>query len=82
MSFEPNDIPVPLRDAYARRQCSMYVGAGLSQGAGLPSWQQLLEELIIYIDQNIPAFRDRLDAPQRLGRVGNHLMLPQVAVFL
>jgi len=66
MAFKPDDIPGSLREAYAHRRCSLYVGAGLSQGAGLPSWAGLLHELIDYTDSNLPAFRDRVPEYRKL----------------
>lgn len=66
MAFTAADIPGTLRDAYAHRRCSMYVGAGMSQGAGLPSWGGLLNELIDYADQNLPAFRDKIPEYRKL----------------
>ena len=40
------DIPERLIDRYLGRKCGFFVGAGLSQGAGYPGWQSLLEGLI------------------------------------
>ena len=60
MAFDPNELPDSLVEAYAHRRCSMFVGAGLSRGAGLPSWEGLISELIDYTDKNLPAYRDKL----------------------
>ncbi len=60
MAFDPKNLPANLVEAYQNRRCSLYVGAGLSQGAGLPSWEGLLSELIDYVDRNVPIMRDRL----------------------
>ena len=38
--------PLPgLIDALRERRCVLFVGAGLSAGAGLPNWQKLIQEL-------------------------------------
>jgi SIR2-like domain len=39
-------IPPNLIDAYKKGSFGVFVGAGISQGSGLPSWQSLLKELI------------------------------------
>lgn len=45
-------IPQTLVDAVRRNNCVLFVGAGLSQGAGLPSWTGLLSRLLSWYDQN------------------------------
>lgn len=47
MPFDPNDIPDSLRKAYLRGKAAVLVGAGASVGAGLPSWPQFLEEMVV-----------------------------------
>ena len=46
MSLTRDDIPTPLLEAYAEEKCGIFVGAGLSVGAGLPNWFDLLRQLI------------------------------------
>ena len=41
-----DQVPEKLLDRYSNRKCGFFVGAGLSQGAGYPSWRELLEGLI------------------------------------
>lgn len=40
------DIPKELSDKVARGNCVVFVGAGPSQGAGLPNWPQLLGQML------------------------------------
>jgi len=67
MAFDPKDIPDTLIEAYAKRRCGVYVGAGLSQGAGLPSWEGLLTELIDSVEKNVPALRDHVPEYRKLA---------------
>ena len=46
MPFTKERIPRPLLEAYADKKCGLFIGAGLSVGAGLPNWSQLLQKLI------------------------------------
>ena len=46
MPLKKEDVPVPLLEAYAEGKCGIFIGAGLSMGAGLPNWFQLLRLLI------------------------------------
>lgn len=40
------NIPQELIESFNKRRCAIFVGAGLSIAAGLPSWRMLIEELI------------------------------------
>ena len=40
------DVPVDLISAIKSKRCGVFVGAGLSVGAGYPNWEELLKELI------------------------------------
>jgi len=40
------EIPKDLVKQIAHHNCVVFVGAGLSQGAGLPGWKQLLEDMV------------------------------------
>lgn len=46
MPLRKKDVPAPLLEAYAEGKCGIFIGAGLSMGAGLPNWFQLLRLLI------------------------------------
>ena len=48
------NIPSKLIDAYKKGSFGIFIGAGVSQSAGLPSWNKLLNELIdLAVDINI-----------------------------
>ncbi len=46
MPFNSKTIPQALIDALKGNNCALFVGAGLSVGAGLPTWKGLLTTLI------------------------------------
>lgn len=46
------NIPQELVDAFKSDRAGLFVGAGLSQAAGLPSWEGLLTDLIALVNQN------------------------------
>ena len=46
MAFDTTRVPVDLIKHLTNGNCSLYVGAGLSQSSGLPNWEGLLKELI------------------------------------
>src|ERR1043165_2855806 len=46
------DIPSNLLQKIATGDCVVYVGAGLSRGAGLPDWPQLLKQMISWGEVN------------------------------
>lgn len=46
MPLRRDNIPAPLLKAYSEKKCGIFIGAGLSMGAGLPNWFGLLRELI------------------------------------
>ena len=46
MAFDLGKIPVDLVDSFKQGKGGLYIGAGLSQSAGLPSWEGLLNDLI------------------------------------
>ncbi len=43
-----------LVDAVRRRECALFVGAGVSAGAGMPSWAGLIEQLRLRITEHAP----------------------------
>lgn len=46
MAFDPARIPDNLKAAYREKRCAVFVGAGASVGAGLPSWGKLLRNMV------------------------------------
>lgn len=47
MAFDPKSIPGELIETYKRKKAAMLVGAGASVGAGLPSWEGFLENMVV-----------------------------------
>jgi len=45
LGFDPGRIPGELLDAVRNGECVVFVGAGLSAGAGLPDWKRLLTQM-------------------------------------
>ena len=46
------NIPKELIEAFKTGRAGLFIGAGLSQSAGLPNWKELLYELIDLVDKN------------------------------
>ncbi|WP_113923490.1 SIR2 family protein [Cognataquiflexum aquatile] len=46
MSLDVERIPKDLIDSFSSKKAGLFVGAGLSQAAGLPGWEGLLNDLI------------------------------------
>lgn len=46
MPFDQSRIPRELKQAYIANRCAILVGAGVSKGAGLPLWSELLTQMI------------------------------------
>ena len=53
--------PISLIRYIAEHRCVLFVGAGLSAGAGLPGWGKLLSEMVNLVRDDAP---DRPDQPQ------------------
>lgn len=45
-------IPKGLIEAFENKKAGLFIGAGLSQAAGLPNWEGLLDELIDIVEEN------------------------------
>jgi hypothetical protein len=55
MPINPIIIPSELTEKIVQGKCAVYVGAGLSMGAGLPDWKKLLKDMIVWsISHSIP----------------------------
>lgn len=71
-------VPNELIDALKKDRCAVFVGAGLSVGAGYPTWGQLLTSLIIkaearnYIDTN-----KKIELEEMAKTTGKWLMVAQ-----
>jgi hypothetical protein len=46
------NVPKDLVDQIARGKGAVFVGAGLSQGAGLPSWVDLLRQMLDWSEKH------------------------------
>lgn len=53
------DIPKELVNQIARGNCIVFVGAGLSQGAKLPSWPDLLKQMLDWSEKHDVELTDR-----------------------
>ncbi|WP_343570395.1 SIR2 family protein [Sphingobacterium sp.] len=73
MAFNSSQIPSELIDSIKNGKGGIYVGAGLSQSVGLPSWKGLLEELIKLVesvsfkpnDDFIEGIRQLIEVPDK-----------------
>jgi len=55
-----------LKSAYLEDQLVLFVGAGVSLASGLPSWESLLNRLIISLIDNNPSFKSLVDSREHL----------------
>ena len=60
-------IPPKLISAITKNKCVVFVGAGLSVGAGLPNWEELLKQVIQWCDENGVAIPFRDELPSRIS---------------
>ena len=51
MAFDSGKIPVDLVTSFKQSKGGLFIGAGLSQSAGLPNWEGLLNDLIALAEQ-------------------------------
>ncbi|MFC4732605.1 SIR2 family protein [Salipiger abyssi] len=78
MALEKNQIPTELFDAYREGKCGVFVGAGLSQGAGLPDWAGLLVSLIDKAESDYSIPKEKADDCRKLAEdPAKFLMLAQ-----
>lgn len=78
MALEIDDIPTELMEAYSEGKCGVFVGAGLSMGAGLPDWSGLLEALIKKAEADHSISEDKAIECRGLAEdAGKFLMLAQ-----
>ena len=67
--------PPKLVEALKEKRCALFVGAGLSQGAGLPGWKELLEEMIARSGEELST--KRKSEMRKLLRLGKYLDVAQ-----
>ncbi|MDF1775727.1 MAG: SIR2 family protein [Rhizobiaceae bacterium] len=76
MSFDVNRLPAGLAKAYSERRCAVFVGAGASQAAGYPGWNNFLETLVDRcIEENRLSGDDAASYKALVGEAGKHLTL-------
>lgn len=68
MAIEKKHIPTELFEAYKGGKCGIFVGAGLSQGAGLPDWAGLLISLIDKAEDDYSIPKDKADDCRALAK--------------
>ena len=80
MSLNSDQVPYGLYSAYKEGKCGIYVGAGLSMKAGLPSWRGLLLRLIdhgrnrnIRSSEKVQEYKQLADAPDKYLMLGEEL---------
>jgi hypothetical protein len=68
-------IPNDLVQLFKRKACGLYVGAGLSQAAGFPSWGQLLKLLIAEVEKLPFHVKGKIDDYNQLLNDPNQYLL-------
>jgi SIR2-like domain len=66
MSFTKDKIPNEVFESFKNRNSCFFIGAGLSVGAGYPTWQGLLEKLIQILEQDQWFNKSKLDDYKQL----------------
>jgi predicted negative regulator of RcsB-dependent stress response len=70
-----SDVPLELIDAFAKGDGTVFVGAGLSMGAGLPSWAGLMEPIRAQLP-NLPPLASFPDIAQYFeNKYGRRLLV-------
>lgn len=69
-------LPDQLLDAVRERKCILFVGSGLSQAAGYPSWNELVRKLMKEVER---AFPDRDLGLKLYAKTGDLLTLAEFA---
>lgn len=64
-----------IKKAINKNSFGLYVGAGLSIGAGLPSWPQLLNELIDSLERKGIANKDNANEMRKLSNIPSKYLL-------
>lgn len=59
-------LPAALVDAIKNKRCVVFIGAGLSRGAKLPTWAELLQDMAAFCLREKHAAPDRVKAIQHL----------------
>lgn len=78
MSLNTIKIPTELIEKISQDKCAVYVGAGLSMGAGLPSWENLLQDMINWsLNYSIPLPKEVL---QKMIGEGKFLKVANIIV--
>ncbi|UYZ61185.1 SIR2 family NAD-dependent protein deacylase [Hymenobacter latericus] len=71
-------IPKDLIEAIRNNRCGLYIGAGVSEGAGLPGWPKLLEQLIDLAKEVANLSEERAEEFRKLApNPTRYLMLAQ-----
>ena len=76
MTFAKDRLPKTLIDAYNSDRCAVFVGAGISQGAGLPGWDDFLNLLIQRcVDESLLSAEAAAEHTALVGVSGKQLKL-------
>lgn len=71
-------LPKELIEAIRNKRCGLYIGAGVSEGAGLPGWPKLLEQLIELAKDRANLSEERAEEFRKLApNPTRYLMLAQ-----
>ncbi|RYE20314.1 MAG: hypothetical protein EOP45_11270 [Sphingobacteriaceae bacterium] len=74
-NFKVDDIPQGLINAFKEQRGSLFIGAGLSVSAGLPTWAGLIQELLDEVKNVTRISQDDYDSCVRLSVDSNKFLL-------
>lgn len=77
LDFDKANIPEELVQLFKGKKASLFIGAGLSKGVGLPDWYTLLEELIQRVEKVIPNSMSYATECRKVAQEGNFLTIAQ-----
>ncbi|SHM89970.1 SIR2 family protein [Flavobacterium chilense] len=75
MSFTDDHFPVEMLESFKNKSSVFFVGAGISIEAGLPTWSQLISQLITLASKQSWCSDDKVAEYKKLLAEGNNFLL-------
>ena len=62
------DFPKQLVESIRSKECILFVGSGISQWSGLPSWRELIQKMVEFLSDRGLGAEERTEMEQMLSR--------------